>query len=308
MDPGFHPGSLLRQPIARADCRSMWWSEATRRAFLTKFLPIACLMSSHFPNHHPHSGSYSLYTASASPYHESSSPADIQSSLDIPGVRNQSREECRHFSRPQHPTSVRQDPDSTGRFASAHRPTPGPLFSSERSIHNRSPSNGGGLAEYSEWVSMGGTGIDHYSTSPSATTSTVSPNSVVSPSLPHGFHAFSREEHNIVLPQPPIQTLQDELYPSSPSSFSSIVLSPSPVDQFTPSADTTPDTDQSATYSFVALPPGTHAKKRPRRRHDEIERIYPCTFQNCIKAYGTLNHLNAHVNMQKHGPKRDPTG
>ncbi|KAL5531429.1 hypothetical protein ACEPAG_4306 [Sanghuangporus baumii] len=61
----------------------------------------------------------------------------------------------------------------------------------------------------------------------------------------------------------------------------------------------------SKTYSFVALP-GNTVRKRPRRRYDEIERLYACNFPGCTKAYGTLNHLNAHVNMQKHGPKRHP--
>ncbi|KAI0792186.1 hypothetical protein C8Q75DRAFT_732021 [Abortiporus biennis] len=59
------------------------------------------------------------------------------------------------------------------------------------------------------------------------------------------------------------------------------------------------------TYSFVSLP-GNTVKKRPRRRYDEIERLYQCNFPNCTKAYGTLNHLNAHVTMQKHGSKRSP--
>ncbi|KAJ3798509.1 Zn finger family DNA binding protein [Lentinula aff. detonsa] len=61
----------------------------------------------------------------------------------------------------------------------------------------------------------------------------------------------------------------------------------------------------SKTYSFVALP-GNTIKKRPRRRYDEIERLYQCSWPDCNKAYGTLNHLNAHVTMQKHGPKRSP--
>jgi hypothetical protein len=52
-------------------------------------------------------------------------------------------------------------------------------------------------------------------------------------------------------------------------------------------------------YSFVAIP-GTNQKKRPRRRYDEIERLYHCNYAGCTKAYGTLNHLNAHVSMQKH--------
>lgn len=63
----------------------------------------------------------------------------------------------------------------------------------------------------------------------------------------------------------------------------------------------------SKTYSFVALP-GNTVKKRPRRRYDEIERLYQCSWPDCNKAYGTLNHLNAHVTMQKHGSKRTPSG
>lgn len=31
-----------------------------------------------------------------------------------------------------------------------------------------------------------------------------------------------------------------------------------------------------------------------------------CNHPGCTKAYGTLNHLNAHVLMQKHGSKRTP--
>ncbi|KAG0222457.1 hypothetical protein B0O80DRAFT_457951 [Mortierella sp. GBAus27b] len=58
-------------------------------------------------------------------------------------------------------------------------------------------------------------------------------------------------------------------------------------------------------YSFVPLS-GVNSKKRPRRRFDEIERLYVCNWGDCEKAYGTLNHLNAHVSMQKHGPKRLP--
>ena len=61
------------------------------------------------------------------------------------------------------------------------------------------------------------------------------------------------------------------------------------------------------TYSFVALP-GNAVKKRPRRRYDEIERLYQCSWPDCNKSYGTLNHLNAHVTMQKHGMKRSPNG
>jgi len=63
----------------------------------------------------------------------------------------------------------------------------------------------------------------------------------------------------------------------------------------------------SQVYSFVPIP-GAQQHKRPRRRYEEIERMYKCGHQGCEKAYGTLNHLNAHVTMQSHGQKRTPEG
>jgi len=48
-------------------------------------------------------------------------------------------------------------------------------------------------------------------------------------------------------------------------------------------------------------------RRRPRRKWEEIERKYKCDFNGtCEKAYGTLNHLNAHVALQQHGQKRLP--
>lgn len=73
------------------------------------------------------------------------------------------------------------------------------------------------------------------------------------------------------------------------------------------SLSNTGDSIDRKTYSFVALP-GNAVKKRPRRRYDEIERLYQCSWPDCNKSYGTLNHLNAHVTMQKHGSKRSPNG
>lgn len=63
----------------------------------------------------------------------------------------------------------------------------------------------------------------------------------------------------------------------------------------------------STVYSFVPIP-GAQQHKRPRRRYEEIERMYKCGWNGCEKAYGTLNHLNAHVTMQSHGTKRTPEG
>jgi hypothetical protein len=62
---------------------------------------------------------------------------------------------------------------------------------------------------------------------------------------------------------------------------------------------------QHQVYSFVPIP-GAQQHKRPRRRFEEIERMYKCGHNGCEKAYGTLNHLNAHVTMQAHGVKRTP--
>ncbi|KAJ7637192.1 hypothetical protein FB45DRAFT_742712, partial [Roridomyces roridus] len=82
----------------------------------------------------------------------------------------------------------------------------------------------------------------------------------------------------------------------------------SPPGTATSSSSTAPSQESTSTeknYSFVALA-GNTVRKRPRRRYDEIERLYHCSWPECTKAYGTLNHLNAHVQMQKHGPKRSP--
>ena len=32
------------------------------------------------------------------------------------------------------------------------------------------------------------------------------------------------------------------------------------------------------------------------------------SWSDCKKAYGTLNHLNGHIAMQRHGPRRSPDG
>ncbi|KAG6866579.1 hypothetical protein C0991_002064 [Blastosporella zonata] len=99
----------------------------------------------------------------------------------------------------------------------------------------------------------------------------------------------------------------DNLYGASPPGTGTSTSSLGPL---SPTADSfahrdDPRDSSSKTYSFVALP-GNAVKKRPRRRYDEIERLYQCSWPDCNKAYGTLNHLNAHVTMQKHGAKRQP--
>lgn len=51
-----------------------------------------------------------------------------------------------------------------------------------------------------------------------------------------------------------------------------------------------------------------HRTRRPRRRAEEVERLYKCTWNGCEKSYGTLSHLNDHVRLQRHGNKREPHG
>lgn len=51
-----------------------------------------------------------------------------------------------------------------------------------------------------------------------------------------------------------------------------------------------------------------HYVKRPRRRAEEVERLYTCKWPGCDRAYGALNHLNTHVRNAEHGPKREPKG
>ena len=113
----------------------------------------------------------------------------------------------------------------------------------------------------------------------------------------------------------PYSPISDNLYGPSPpgtgtSTSSSAPLSPSrsiPLQRSLSNSHGAGDSIDRKTYSFVALP-GNAVKKRPRRRYDEIERLYQCSWPDCNKSYGTLNHLNAHVTMQNHGAKRSPNG
>jgi len=102
----------------------------------------------------------------------------------------------------------------------------------------------------------------------------------------------------------PYGSLSDDYGPSPPGTGTSTSSNVPGGRHFIDASGSNIDNKQ---YSFVALP-GNAVKKRPRRRYDEIERLYQCSWPSCTKAYGTLNHLNAHVTMQKHGPKRSPNG
>ncbi|KAH8976822.1 hypothetical protein EDB92DRAFT_1798067 [Lactarius akahatsu] len=66
-----------------------------------------------------------------------------------------------------------------------------------------------------------------------------------------------------------------------------------------------PDPSVYKTYPFVSLP-GNAVRKCPCRRYNKIKRLYHCSWTGCTKSYGALNHLNAHIVMQRHGNKRTP--
>lgn len=44
--------------------------------------------------------------------------------------------------------------------------------------------------------------------------------------------------------------------------------------------------------------------RRHRKKFDQVERLFKCNYGTCQKSYGTLNHLNHHIVLQSHGPKR----
>lgn len=78
---------------------------------------------------------------------------------------------------------------------------------------------------------------------------------------------------------------------------------------FTPTVDLPHNQSQS---DFLPLPerpgPVLRTQQKGSKSYREIERRYTCRWNGCTKAYGTLNHLNDHVSLQGHGPKRRSSG
>jgi hypothetical protein len=58
--------------------------------------------------------------------------------------------------------------------------------------------------------------------------------------------------------------------------------------------------------SDLSSPSSEKRNKRPRRKFHEVQRFYSCNYPGCDKAFGALNHLNAHVKFKNHGPRRSP--
>ncbi|PVG04709.1 hypothetical protein CPB86DRAFT_11793 [Serendipita vermifera] len=105
---------------------------------------------------------------------------------------------------------------------------------------------------------------------------------------------------------------QQQQYPYSRSSHSRHMSSSRPSTSATSTSYpmSTPQ-HTPAVFPFIpAQPPRSTPEtsegepRRKRRKYEEIERRYVCGWNGCLKAYGTLNHLNDHVSLQGHGPKR----
>ncbi|KAJ5081695.1 Zinc finger C2H2 [Penicillium alfredii] len=132
-----------------------------------------------------------------------------------------------------------------------------------------------------------------------------------SPSYPPPYSPYQPQGHEMAQYQshpPPHQMYTRPEWPhhygQQPHGMPGPYASPATtVGSASPAATAVPRSDK--VYSFVPIP-GAQQHKRPRRRYEEIERMYKCGWNGCEKAYGTLNHLNAHVTMQSHGAKRTP--
>ncbi|KAJ5273131.1 hypothetical protein N7478_008256 [Penicillium angulare] len=135
-----------------------------------------------------------------------------------------------------------------------------------------------------------------------------------SPTYPPPYSPYQPQGHEMQYqghPPPPHQLYARPDWPHSygqhhqglPGPYSSPSTTVGSASPITPTATTV--APRGKVYSFVPIP-GAQQHKRPRRRYEEIERMYKCGWQGCEKAYGTLNHLNAHVTMQSHGAKRTP--
>lgn len=176
-------------------------------------------------------------------------------------------------------------------YASNYSPTD-LSYGSRYAGHSRNDSNGSSYGEYRPQWSTGVKQEEAYSEvnplisanySPRPSTASTGVGGA-SPHHAYSISAASPGSANSASPDMPTMSSHAEHqgHPSSPS-------------------------QSSKTYAFVSLP-GTTIRKRPRRRYDEIERLYHCSWPDCSKSYGTLNHLNAHVVMQKHGQRRLPVG
>lgn len=60
-------------------------------------------------------------------------------------------------------------------------------------------------------------------------------------------------------------------------------------------ASMSPRSHSTRTIGDSSIINGSQRPRRPRRRADEVARLYNCAWEGCVKAYSTLSHLQDHV-------------
>ena len=61
-------------------------------------------------------------------------------------------------------------------------------------------------------------------------------------------------------------------------------------------------------HTFAPAQPAARRTRARRRRPVEIDRLYKCGWNGCLRAYGTIGNLNTHVSVKGHGAKRTLDG
>jgi len=263
----------------------------------------ASLHSSPSTNNHHHSKLGSEVTVDAllsSPISmERSAPEYSQSGLPSPypsnfGDTNSEGSTADHASAAQYPVKQEANYSTSGTPTSEYGVYPQSARSGsfpdhiQRSYHPAStPSSGGGMAQQQNNPSIA---------APSPTYASYGQQSPYAPA-PDMTHSYSHPSSGMYAQPRPDWTGYGH-HGGAPLTPGHPVYAQNP-------ASAPPPARPNQVYSFVPIP-GAQQHKRPRRRYEEIERMYKCGWNGCEKAYGTLNHLNAHVTMQSHGQKRTP--
>ncbi|RSL46913.1 C2H2 finger domain transcription factor CON7 [Fusarium duplospermum] len=230
---------------------------------------------------------------------ERSAPEYSQSGLPSPypsnfGDTNSEGSTADHASAAQYPVKQEANYSTSGTPTSEYGVYPQSARSGsfpdhiQRSYHPAStPSSGGGMAQQQNNPSIA---------APSPTYASYGQQSPYAPA-PDMTHSYSHPSSGMYAQPRPDWTGYGH-HGGAPLTPGHPVYAQNP-------ASAPPPARPNQVYSFVPIP-GAQQHKRPRRRYEEIERMYKCGWNGCEKAYGTLNHLNAHVTMQSHGQKRTP--
>lgn len=92
---------------------------------------------------------------------------------------------------------------------------------------------------------------------------------------------------------------------TTPASYKPLPTQPIESSEPKSRPSTKPDSVSSPvrTNNFIVIV-GKEIQKRHRKRYHEVTRNFRCQHPGCNKAYGALNHLNAHLLALGHGRRR----